>query len=92
LYPIAALGSGLRVEWVDSYQDCTMTACLSDKEGQRTHICIDGRKTVLPITVCSSKHATPDKKGQSSWNWVAWKKASSCHCFRGGSTRLARKS
>jgi hypothetical protein len=42
--PVTALGKGLRVEWVDFYGDHTMHACLSDEAGQRTEICIDGRK------------------------------------------------
>jgi hypothetical protein len=42
--PVTALGKELRVEWVDFYGDHTMHACLSDETGQRTEICIDGRK------------------------------------------------
>jgi hypothetical protein len=42
--PVAALGKVLRVEWVDFYGDHTMHACLSDDAGQRTQVCIDGRK------------------------------------------------
>ncbi len=41
---MTALGEGLRVEWVDFYGDHTMHACTSDNAGQRTEICIDGRK------------------------------------------------
>src|SRR4051794_11586405 len=43
LYPVAALGPGLRVEWVDCYGDRTMTACITDGEGRTTHVCIDDR-------------------------------------------------
>jgi hypothetical protein len=43
--PVAALGKHLRVEWVDFYGDHTMHACISDEAGQRTEICIDGRKS-----------------------------------------------
>jgi len=32
------------VEWVDFYGDLTMHACITDEAGQRTEICIDGRK------------------------------------------------
>jgi hypothetical protein len=32
------------VEWVDFYGDHTMHACISDEAGQRTAVCIDGRK------------------------------------------------
>jgi hypothetical protein len=42
--PVLALGKGLRVEWVDFYSSLTMHACISDEAGQRTEICIDGRK------------------------------------------------
>jgi hypothetical protein len=42
--PVTALGKGLRVAWVDFYGDPTMHACISDEAGQRTEICIDGRK------------------------------------------------
>src|SRR5262245_34677777 len=42
--PVTALGKGLRVEWVDFYGDHTMHACISDDAGQRTEVCIDGRK------------------------------------------------
>jgi hypothetical protein len=42
--PVTALGEGLRVEWVDFYGDHTMHACISDEAGQRTEICINGRK------------------------------------------------
>jgi hypothetical protein len=41
---VTALGKGLRVEWIDFYGDLTMHACISDEAGQRTAICIDGRK------------------------------------------------
>lgn len=43
LLPVSALGTELRVEWVDFYGDHTMHACISDEAGQRTEICIDGR-------------------------------------------------
>lgn len=42
--PMTSLGKGLRVEWVDFYGDHTMHARISDEAGQRTEICIDGRK------------------------------------------------
>ncbi|MCI0638892.1 MAG: hypothetical protein L0Y72_05215 [Gemmataceae bacterium] len=42
--PVTALGKRLRVEWVDFYGDLTMHACISDETGQRTEVCIDGRK------------------------------------------------
>ena len=42
--PLTALGKGLRVEWVDFYGDHTMHAVISDEAGQRTAVCIDGRK------------------------------------------------
>lgn len=42
--PVSALGGRLRVEWVDFYGDHTMHACISDEAGQRTQICIDGRR------------------------------------------------
>lgn len=45
LVPLTALGRGLRVEWVDFYGDLTMHACLVDGTGQRTTVCIDGRKS-----------------------------------------------
>lgn len=41
---LAALGKGLRVVYVDFYGDHTMHALISDEAGQRTTICIDGRK------------------------------------------------
>jgi hypothetical protein len=44
LLPLAALGKGLRVEWIDFYGDYTMHACIADEAGHRTAICIDGRK------------------------------------------------
>jgi hypothetical protein len=42
--PVSALGTGLRVEWVDFYSDLTMLAFISDEAGQRTVVCIDGRR------------------------------------------------
>jgi hypothetical protein len=42
--PMTALGKKLRVEWVDFHGDLTMHACISDEAGQRTEVCIDGRK------------------------------------------------
>src|SRR6187549_97572 len=42
--PVTALGQKLCVEWIDFYGDHTMHACISDEAGQRTAICIDGRK------------------------------------------------
>ena len=42
--PVTALGNRLRVEWVDFYGDRTMHACITNEAGQRTEICIDGRK------------------------------------------------
>src|SRR4051794_39506313 len=42
--PVSALGKGLRVEWIDFCGDHTMHACLTDEAGQRTEVCIDGRK------------------------------------------------
>jgi hypothetical protein len=42
--PVTALGKGLRVEWLDVYRDLTLHARLVDGAGQRTSICIDGRK------------------------------------------------
>src|SRR5438876_8210435 len=41
--PVTALGKGLRVEHIDIYGDLTMHACISDENGQRTEVCIDGR-------------------------------------------------
>ena len=41
--PVAALGKGLRVEWVDFCGDHTMHACISDETGQRAQVGIDGR-------------------------------------------------
>jgi hypothetical protein len=43
LYPVTSLGTGIRVKWVDCYQDSTMTACITDGEGRITFVCIDGR-------------------------------------------------
>jgi hypothetical protein len=43
LVPVTALGGRLWVEWVDFYGDHTMTACIIDSTGQRTHVCFDGR-------------------------------------------------
>jgi hypothetical protein len=43
MLPVAALGKGLRIGWVDFYGDLTMHAWLSDDAGQGTAICIDGR-------------------------------------------------
>jgi hypothetical protein len=45
LFPVNALGKDLRVEWVDFYGDLTMHACIVDGKGQRTAVCIDGRKS-----------------------------------------------
>lgn len=43
LIPVLSLGRNLRVEWVDFYDDGTMTASIADDSGQRTHVCFDGR-------------------------------------------------
>jgi len=42
--PLTTLGKRLLVEWLDFYGDGTLHACISDEAGQRTAICIDGRK------------------------------------------------
>jgi hypothetical protein len=45
LAPVTALGKVLHVEWIDFYGDHTMHAWIGDDAGQRTAICIDGRKS-----------------------------------------------
>src|SRR5258707_14969107 len=44
LYPVPFLGKNLQVELVDSYTDGTVWAAITDCEGRRTSICIDGRE------------------------------------------------
>jgi hypothetical protein len=41
--PVASLGPGIRVEWVDFYGDETMTVVLADANGRRATVCFDGR-------------------------------------------------
>jgi len=41
--PVTSLGAGIRVEWLDFYGDGTMTASLSDLDGRRAAVCLDGR-------------------------------------------------
>ncbi len=41
--PVASLGRGMRVEWVDFYGNGVMSAALADAEGQRADVCFDGR-------------------------------------------------
>src|SRR5258707_339884 len=44
LYPLSSLGHELFVEWADGWGDGTIMAAITDKEGRKTHVCIDGRK------------------------------------------------
>lgn len=43
LVPVASLGRGIHVQWVDLYGNGTMMASLADGEGRVTHVCLDGR-------------------------------------------------
>jgi hypothetical protein len=61
--PVAILGKGLRVEWIDFYGDLTMHACLSDDAGRRTEICIDGRKDSLTRYRLFQQGRHPNKPG-----------------------------
>ena len=61
--PVTALGSRLRVEWIDFYGDHTMHACISDETGKRTQICIDGRKNSLTRYRLFQQARHPNKRG-----------------------------
>src|SRR5438067_1629283 len=63
LLPVTALGMGSRIEWVDFYGDCTMHAGISDWAGQRTAICIDGRKTSPTLYRLFHQARHPNKPG-----------------------------
>jgi hypothetical protein len=44
LLPLSSLGKDLAVEWLDGYSDGTIMAAITDSQGRKTHVCIDGRK------------------------------------------------
>jgi hypothetical protein len=44
MVPVTALNKGLRILYIDFHGDHTMHALIADEGGQRTTICIDGRK------------------------------------------------
>jgi hypothetical protein len=44
LSPVASLGKELFVEWADAYGDGTIMVAITDNEGRKTHVCIDGRQ------------------------------------------------
>jgi len=61
--PVTSLGKALRVEWVDFYGDHTMHACISDEAGQRTEVCIDGRKGSCTRFRLFQQGRHPNKRG-----------------------------
>ena len=42
--PISELGKDLIVEWADYYSEGTMGIAITDRQGRKTFVCIDGRQ------------------------------------------------